>query len=209
MKDQIYPRENQNDRQTVYLKNVITDPDISVGDYTIYNDFEQDPRDFEKNCVLYHYPVNHDKLVIGRFCSIACGVRFLFTSANHRPDALTTYTFPIFFDEWGKDPAGVTRAWHNKGGITVGNDVWIGYHAVLLSGITVGDGAVIAAGAVVTKDVPPYTIVGGMPARVIRRRFSDEVTEKLEALRWWDWPEDRIRRNLDALPSGDISKLTE
>ena len=160
--NQIYPRTG--DRETVYLKNVVTDPNIIVGDYTMYNDFVNDPRQFERNNVLYHYPVNRDRLVIGRFCSIACGARFLFTSANHTMRSLSTYPFPLLFEEWGLDKANVADAWDNKGDIVIGSDVWIGYEAVILSGVTVGDGAVIGARAVVTKDVPPYTIVGGVPA---------------------------------------------
>ena len=177
----IYPRAH--DKQTVYLKSVIKGANIEVGDYTIYNDFVRDPRDFEKNNVLYHYPVNGDKLKIGKFCSIACGAKFLFTSGNHSMKSLSTYTFPIFFDEWGLDAKDIRDAWDNKGDTVIGNDVWIGYEAVIMSGVTIGDGAVIGTRAVVTKDVPPYTIVGGVPAGPIRRRFDDAEIEKLEALR--------------------------
>ena len=133
----IYPRTDDHD--TVYLKNVINNPNICVGDFTIYNDFVNDPRQFEKNNVLYHYPINHDKLVIGKFCSIACGAKFLFTSANHTQTSLSTYPFPIFFEEWGLDVQNITTAWDNKGDIVIGNDVWIGYEAVILSGVTIGD----------------------------------------------------------------------
>ena len=205
MKSDIYPRPH--DRQTVYLKNVVTDPNIRVGDYTIYHDFVRDPRDFEKNNVLYHYPVNGDRLVIGRFCSIACGAKFLFTSGNHSLRSLATYTFPIFFDEWGLDAKNIRDAWDNKGDTVIGNDVWIGYEAVILSGVTIGDGAVIGARAVVTRDVPPYTIVGGVPAKPIRRRFDDETATRLRALRWWDWDEERIRRAIPAIQSGDLAAL--
>ena len=207
MKSDIYPRPH--DRQTVYLKNVVTGPNIRVGDYTIYHDFVRDPRDFEKNNVLYHYPVNGDRLVIGRFCSIACGAKFLFTSGNHSLRSLATYTFPIFFDEWGLDAKNIRDAWDNKGDTVVGNDVWIGYEAVILSGVTIGDGAVIGARAVVTKDVPPYTIVGGAPAQPIRRRFDGETAARLQALRWWDWDEERIRRAIPAIQSGDLAALEE
>ena len=205
MKSDIYPRPH--DRQTVYLKNVVTDPNIRVGDYTIYHDFVRDPRDFEKNNVLYHYPVNGDRLVIGRFCSIACGAKFLFTSGNHSLRSLATYTFPIFFDEWGLDAKNIRDAWDNKGDTVIGNDVWIGYEAVILSGVTIGDGAVIGARAVVTRDVPPYTIVGGVPAKPIRRRFDDETAARLRALRWWDWDEERIRWAIPAIQSGDLAAL--
>jgi len=203
--EKIYPRSN--DKQTIYVKNVITDPNIKIGDYTIYNDFERDPRDFQRNNVLYHYPINHDHLVIGKFCSIACNTRFLFASANHTMYSLSTYTFPIFFEEWGLDMRNITDAWDNKGDIVVGNDVWIGYEAVILSGVTIGDGAIIGARAVVTKDVPPYTIVGGVPAKPIRRRFDDETIGRLLALHWWDWDKDAIARNLPAIQAGDINGL--
>ena len=150
MKDNIFPRTF--DKQIVYLKNVINTPDIEVGDYTMYNDFVHDPIDFEKNNVLYHYPVNKDKLKIG-------------------------------------------------------NDVWIGYEAVILSGVTIGDGAIIGTRAVVTKDVPSYTIVGGVPAKPIRKRFDEETIQKLEEIRWWDWEEERIKKNIQAIQSGDINML--
>ena len=196
----IYPRTN--DRETVYLKNVITDPGIIVGDYTMYNDFVKDPTLFEKNNVLYHYPVNHDKLYIGKFCSIACGARFLFNSANHSMTSLAAYPFPIFFEEWNLDVTDITSAWDNKGDIIIGNDVWIGYEAVILAGVTIGDGAIIGTRAVVTKDIPPYTIAGGVPARPIRKRFSDETISALLAKRWWDWPEEKIAENLEAIRLG-------
>lgn len=207
MKSDVYPRTG--DRQTVYLKNVITGPNIEVGDYTMYNDFVRDPRDFEKNNVLYHYPVNGDKLRIGSFCSIACGAKFLFTGANHALGSLSTYPFPIFFEEWGLDVKNIRQAWDNRGDIVIGNDVWIGYEAVILSGVTIGDGAVIGARAVVTKDVPPYTIVGGVPAKPIRRRFDDETAEKLRRISWWDWDEERIKRSIADIQSGNLEALLE
>ena len=203
--EKTYPRTG--DTQTVYLKNVITNPNIIIGDYTMYNDFVHDPRDFEKNNVLYHYPVNHDKLVVGKFCSIACGAKFILTSANHTMKSLSTYPFPIFFEGWGLDIANVTDAWDNKGDIVIGNDVWIGYDAVILSGVTIGDGAVIGTRAVVTKDVPPYTIVGGVPARQIRRRFDEETVKRLLELKWWEWSDERIKENLSAIQSGSINEL--
>lgn len=197
MTQKIYPRSQ--DTETVYLKNVIHNPNITIGDYTIYNDFVRDPRDFEKNNVLYHYPINHDKLIIGKFCSIACGAKFLFTSANHTLSSLSTYPFPIFFEEWDLDVTDITTAWDNKGDIVIGNDVWIGYEAVILSGVTIGDGAVIGGRAVVTKDVPPYTVVGGVPARPIKKRCPQDTIDALLAIKWWDWPEERIARHI-----GDI-----
>ena len=204
-KAKIYPRTG--DYQTVYLNQVIANPNIIVGDYTMYNDFVNDPTEFEKNNVLYHYPINGDRLIIGKFCSIACGAKFLFNSANHSLTSLSTYPFPIFFEEWGLERAQVTRAWDHKGDIVIGNDVWIGYEAVILAGVTIGDGAIIGIRAVVTKDVPPYAIVGGVPAKPIRKRFHDDTIAALLALRWWDWPEERIAAHLDAIQSGQIDQI--
>ena len=203
--NRIYPRTG--DMETVYLKNVITDPNIEIGDYTMYNDFVNDPRDFQKNNVLYHYPVNHDKLLMGKFCSIACGAKFIFTSANHSLKSLSTYPFPIFFEEWGLNKADVADAWDNKGDIIIGNDVWVGYEAVILSGVTIGDGAIIGTRAVVTKDIPPYTIVGGVPAKPIRKRFTDATIARLLELKWWDWPDERIKENIEKIQSGRIDEL--
>lgn len=162
----IYPRS---DHETVYLKSVVTDPRILVGDYTFYNDFVRDPAQFQTNNVLYHYLVNEEQLDHRQVLLHACGAKFLFTSANHAMRSLSTYPFPIFANHWGLDWADVASAWDNKGDIVVGNDVWIGYEAVILQGVTIGDGAIIGARAVVTKDVEPYTIVGG----VARSRLSD------------------------------------
>ena len=173
----------------------------------MYNDFVNDPRLFEKNNVLYHYPINHDKLKIGKFCSIACGAKFIFTSANHTLSSLSTYPFPLFFEEWGLDIKNVTKAWDNKGDIVIGNDVWIGYEAVILSGVTIGDGAIIGTRAVVTKDIPPYTIVGGVPAKPIRKRFDEETIASLLEIKWWDWPEEKISQSISAIQSGNIELL--
>lgn len=207
MTDKIYPRTG--DRETVYLKNVIDNPNIQIGDYTIYNDFVHDPREFRKNNVLYHYPINKDRLIIGKFCSIACGAKFLFNSANHRIASLSTYTFPLFFEEWGLEKENVAQAWDQKGDIIIGNDVWIGYEAVILSGVTIGDGAVIGCRAVVTKDVPPYTIVGGVPAKPIRKRFDEETIKELQKIKWWDWPEEKIAGKIPAIQAGDLEELRE
>lgn len=201
----IYPRTG--DDQIVYLKSVVSDPNIEVGDYTIYNDFVNDPRDFQKNNVLYHYPINHDKLKIGKFCSIACGSKFMFTSGNHKLGSLATYSFPVFFEEWDVDRTRVTEAWDNKGDIVIGNDVWIGYEAVIMSGVTIGDGAIIGTRAVVTRDVLPYTIVGGIPAKPIRKRFSEDVIAKLQELKWWDWPDEKIKEHIPAIQAGNIEEL--
>ena len=201
----IYPRTG--DKQTVYLNAVVKDPSIEVGDYTVYNDFVSDPLLFERNNVLYHYPINHERLIIGKFCSIACGVKFLFNCANHTLKSLSTYTFPLFYEDWDLKKSDVATAWDNKGDIVIGNDVWIGYEAVIMAGVRIGNGAIIATRAVVTKDVPPYTIVGGIPAKPIRKRFTDYTIQKLEALQWWNWSFEKIKQSLPYLTSGDIDGL--
>ena len=201
----LYPRTG--DKQTVYLKNVITDPSITVGDYTMYNDFVNDPVGFERNNVLYHYPINRDRLIIGKFCSIACGAKFLFNSANHTLSSLSTYPFPLFFEEWGLEKRNVAASWDNKGDIVIGNDVWIGYEAVIMAGVTIGDGAIIGARAVVTKDVPSYTVAGGIPAKPIKKRYPEETIAALSELKWWNWPEERIAQDLHAIQAGKLNEL--
>ena len=205
MNTKTFPRTN--DYQTIYLNTIINNPNIIVGDYTIYNDFVNDPTQFEKNNVLYHYPINQDRLIIGKFCSIACGAKFLFNSANHTLKSLSNYTFPLFFEEWGLDKKNVASAWDNKGDIIIDNDVWIGYEAVIMAGVHIGDGAVIAARAVVTKDVPPYTIVGGTPARKIRMRFEEETIARLQQIQWWNWPVEKIRQSLPYIMDGTVDRL--
>ena len=205
MMTKIYPRTG--DKQTIYLNAVIKDPQIKVGDYTIYNDFVADPLLFEKNNVLYHYPIHKEKLIIGKFCSIACGMKFLFNCANHTQKSLSTYTFPLFYEEWELEKSNITTAWDNKGDIVIGNDVWIGYEAVIMAGVHIGDGAIIAARAVVTKDVPPYTIVGGTPAKEIRKRFDAEVIEQLLILKWWDWSTDKIHQCLPYIAESKLDEL--
>ena len=205
MMTKIYPRTG--DKQTIYLNAVIKDPQIKVGDYTIYNDFVADPLLFEKNNVLYHYPIHREELIIGKFCSIACGTKFLFNCANHTLKSLSTYTFPLFYEEWELEKSNITTAWDNKGDIVIGNDVWIGYEAVIMAGVHIGDGAIIAARAVVTKDVPPYTIVGGTPAKEIRKRFDAEVIEQLLIQKWWDWSTDKIHQCLPYIAEGKLDEL--
>ena len=205
MMTKIYPRTG--DKQTVYLNAVIKDPQIAVGNYTIYNDFVADPLLFEKNNVLYHYPIHRERLIIGKFCSIACGTKFLFNCANHTLKSLSTYTFPLFYEEWELEKSNITTAWDNKGDIVIGNDVWIGYEAVIIAGVHIGDVAIIAARAVVTKDVPPYTIVGGTPAKEIRKRFDAEVIQQLLILKWWNWSTDKIRQCLPYIAEGKMDEL--
>ncbi len=178
-----------------FLKNVVKNPNIIVGDYTYYDDFEN-VENFEKN-VKYHFDFVGDKLTIGKFCMIASDVTFIMNGANHLTDAISTYPFAIFGEGWEKAMEG--REYPRKGDILVGNDVWIGYNATIMAGVTIGDGAIIATNATVVKDVAPYSIVGGNPAKEIRRRFSDEMIAKLLELRWWNWEVERITANVGAL----------
>ena len=205
MKQKIYPRSN--DKETIYLKNIIKNPNIIVADYTIYNDFKNNPKNFERNNVLYHYPINNDKLVIGKFCSIACGAKFIFNSANHTLSSLSTYPFPIFFEEWELDVKNITNAWDNKRDIVIGNDVWIGYEVVIMAGVTIGDGDIIGTGAVVTKDIPPYTIVRGIPVKPIRKRFKQETIDILLKIKWWNWSDEKIYKHILDIQNGNIENL--
>ena len=201
----IYPRTG--DKQTVYLNAVVKDPSIEVGDYTIYNDFVSDPTAFRApQCTLSlsYQPRAVDNRKV---CSIACGTKFLFNCANHTLQSLSTYTFPLFYEDWDLEKADVAKAWDNKGDIVIGNDVWIGYEAVIMAGVHIGNGAIIATRAVVTKDVPPYTIVGGVPAKTIRKRFSDDTITALLQINWWDWPEEKIKQHISDIKAGRIDRL--
>lgn len=186
-----------------FLKNVVTNPNIIVGDYTYYDDFET-VENFEKN-VKYLFDFTGDKLVIGKFCMIASDVTFIMNGANHLSEAITSYPFAIFGGDWAGAMEG--KEYPSKGNTTIGNDVWIGYGATIMPGVTIGDGAIVATKSVVTKDVPPYTIVGGNPAKVIRKRFDDQVIEKLLETAWWDWPIEKITEQVQNLTSQDIDEF--
>ena len=186
----------------VYLKTIITNPNIQVGDYTYYDD-EADPENFERN-VLYHFDFIGDKLIIGKFCSIASGVKFIMNGGNHRTDWFTNYPFPVFGNGW---ESAMPADWPHKGDMVIGNDVWIGYGATLMPGVQVGDGAIIASQSVVTKSVAPYAVVGGNPAQEIRKRFDDATIQTLLELRWWDWPIEKISRNLKTICGADLEAL--
>ena len=190
--------------QVCFLKNAIDNPNIIVGDYSYYDD-PTDANDFERN-VLYHYPFIGDKLVIGKYCSIARDVRFIMNGANHNMQGLSSYPFEIFGGGWQEQLQGQID-YPYKGDTVIGNDVWIGYAAMIMPGVKIGDGAIIASGAVVSADVAPYQIVGGNPARAIRQRFTDEVIASLLQLRWWDWEPEKLTRHLPALVSGELSQL--
>lgn len=186
-----------------FLKNVVKNPNIIVGDFTYYDDFEN-VENFEKN-VKYHFDFVGDKLVIGKFCMIASDVTFIMNGANHLTDAISTYPFAIFGEGWEKAMEG--REYPRKGDIVVGNDVWIGYNATIMAGVTIGDGAIIATNATVVKDVAPYSIVGGNPAKEIKRRFPEETITKLLELRWWDWGIERITANVGALTGNRLDDV--
>lgn len=189
-----------------FLKPLVTAANIEVGDFTYYDDPEG-PDLFQTKCVLHHYPFVGDRLIIGKFCALAEGCRFIMNGANHAMSGFSTYPFNIFGHGWehGFDMATWTK--ENRGDTVLGNDVWIGMEAVVLPGVTIGDGAIVAAKSVVTHDVPPYAIVAGNAAKVVKMRFDDDTVRRLRAAAWWDWPQDRIARNLDAIRGADIAAL--
>lgn len=190
--------------QICFIQNTVSNPNIIIGDYTYYDD-PKDSEDFERN-VLYHFPFVGDQLIIGKFCALARDVKFIMNGANHKLDGFSTYPFQIFGNGWEKvDPQ--PEAFPYKGNTVIGNDVWIGYETVIMPGVQVGDGAIIAAKSVVVSDVPPYTMSGGNPARCIRQRFDDEVIRSLLEIAWWDWEIEKITRNLDKIVSADIGSL--
>jgi virginiamycin A acetyltransferase len=191
--------------QVGFLKPLVKNPRIEVGEYTYYDD-PDGPEHFEARCVLYHFPFVGDKLVIGRFCALARGVKFVMNGANHKTSGFSTFPFYVFGNGWevvAPEPGDLPY----KGDTVIGNDVWVGYDALVMPGVKVGDGAIVAARSVVTKDVPPYSVVGGNPARVVKPRFPDAVVAGLLAIRWWDWPVERITKNLTAIVGADLGAL--
>jgi virginiamycin A acetyltransferase len=190
--------------QVCFIQNTVSNPNISIGDYTYYDDPE-DSENFERN-VLYHFPFVGDRLIIGKFCALARGIKFIMNGANHAMNGFSTYPFSIFGKGWEiVDPP--PEALPYKGDTIVGNDVWIGYEALIMPGGKIGDGAIVAAKSVVVGNVEPYTIVGGNPARVIRQRFSDEVIAALLEIAWWNWDIEKITRNLEKIVGADIEAL--
>ncbi|MCT7952186.1 CatB-related O-acetyltransferase [Ancylothrix sp. C2] len=189
-------------RRVCFIKNFIKSPLIIVGDYSYYDD-PIDPENFEKN-VLYNY--GPDKLIIGKFCAIATNVKFIMNGANHKLDGISTYPFPIFGQGW-ETAMDKLIALPSRGDTVIGNDVWIGYESVIMPGVCIGDGAIIAAKSVVVSDVPAYTVFGGNPARKIKQRFSDSQIETLLKIRWWDWEIEKITRNIPIIMEGDIQAL--
>ncbi|MDK2562369.1 Vat family streptogramin A O-acetyltransferase [Romboutsia sedimentorum] len=198
----IYP--NENIKSVCFIKNTIKNPNIQVGDYTYYSDING-CEDFEKH-VTHHYDFIGDKLIVGKFCAIASGVEFIMNGANHRINSVTTYPFNIMGNGWEKVTPNLAKLPY-KGDTIVGNDVWIGQNVTIMPGIEIGDGAIIAANSTITKDVLPYHIVGGNPAKIIRRRFDDSLVSYLLDLKWWDWDKEKIFSNLEILCSADLGKI--
>jgi virginiamycin A acetyltransferase len=186
-----------------FLKPLIQNPQIEVGDYTYYDDFET-VKNFEKN-VKYLFDFTGDKLQIGKFCMIASGVEFIMNGANHLVEGISSFPFAIFGGDWADAMAGKT--YPNRGNIVIGNDVWLGYQSTILSGVTIGHGAIVGAKSVVTADVPPYAIVAGNPARVIRMRHDEATIHRLLNLAWWDWDLEKLTQNVGLLTGTDVAAL--
>lgn len=200
--NEIYP--NENIKSVCFIKPTVSRPNIIVGDYSYYSD-EISPDRFEDH-VTHHYEFLGDKLIIGKFCAIASGIEFVMNGANHRMCSVTTYPFNIMGNGWEKATPQI-KDLPFKGDTIVGNDVWFGQNVTVMPGVHIGDGAIIAANSVVTKDIAPYTVVGGNPIKVIRKRFDDELIEYLLNLQWWNWESKKIFMNLDVLCSGDLNLI--
>ena len=198
------PHPMEGFEQVCYIKNTVSNPQIIIGDYTYYDD-PHDSENFERN-VLYLFPFIGDRLIIGNYCALARGVKFIMNGANHKLDGFSTYPFYIFKNGWEKATP-LPEELPHKGDTIVGNDVWIGYDALVLPGVKIGDGAIVASRSVVSTDVAPYTIVGGNPTKVIRQRFPDTTIEALLDISWWHWEAEKVARNLEAIVSADILRL--
>jgi len=192
--------------RVVFLKAVVDRANITVGDFSYYDD-PVAPERFQDTCVLHHYDFLGDRLVIGRYVAIASGVRFVMNGANHAMTGFSTFPFQIFGHGWERDFDFGTIVAGLRGDTVVEDDVWIGMEAVVMPGVRIGAGAIVAARAVVTADVPPYAIVAGNPARVVRRRFPDAVIDELLAIAWWNWPVERVTSNLEAIRGADLDAL--
>lgn len=201
----VFPNEY---KTSCFLKNVVTAPNITVGDYTYYDD-AGDPTGFEKNNVLFNYPEFGDRLVIGKFCQIASGAAFIMGPANHRLCSVTTYPFSVMGGAWTENTPPHMEQLPHKGDTIIGNDVWIGRESVILPGVKIGDGAIVAAYSVVTRDIPAYTVCGGNPARVLKARFDQELTDLLLRFRWWDLEPEALVEVLPLLCDPDLEKVKE
>jgi virginiamycin A acetyltransferase len=190
--------------RVVFLKPLVTDPRIEVGEYTYYDD-PDDATAFERTAFLY--AVGPERLIIGRYCALASGVRFVMSGANHADLGPSTFPFGIFGEPWAERTMDLVMSAPSRGDTVVGHDVWLGYRVVVMPGVTIGHGAVVAAGSVVTADVAPYAIVGGNPGREIRRRFGDADVERLLQAAWWDWPVAAITEHARTIMSGTPAEL--
>lgn len=191
--------------RVVFLKNVVSGNNISIGDYTYYDDPDA-PDEFQTRNVLYHFDFVGDRLEIGKFCALGSGTTFIMNGANHRMDGPSTFPFPIFGGDWAAHADLLTNL-PLKGDTIVGSDVWFGYQSTIMPGVTIGSSSIVATKAVVTKDVPPFSIVAGNPAKVVSMRFSDETIVRLLAVAWWDWSIEKITRNIAAIMAGDAEAL--
>lgn len=200
--DNIYP--NENIKQICFIKNIIKNPNIQIGSYTYYDNADG-PEDFESH-VTHHYDFIGDKLIIGKFCAVARGIEFVMNGANHRLNSITTYPFNIMGNGWEKSAPSISEL-PVKGDTIIGNDVWIGQNVTIMPGIHIGDGAIIAANSVVSKNIPAYHIAGGNPAKIIKKRFTNELIQYLLEIKWWDWKADKIFKNLEILCSSDLEKI--
>lgn len=199
----VFPNEYHT---SCFIKNVVKAPNISIGDYTYYDDAE-DPAGFEKNNVLFNYPEFGDRLIIGKFCAIASGVRFIMGPANHRISSVTTYPFHVFGGAWAERTPPHMDQLPRKGDTVIGNDVWIGRESVILPGVKIGDGAIVAACSVVSRDIPPYAVFGGNPARLVKMRFDQELIGLLLRFRWWDLDGEELAELLPLLCDPDLEKV--
>ena len=201
--NQVFPNEY---KTSCFIKNVVSAPNISIGDYTYYDD-AIDPTGFEKNNVLFNYPEFGDHLIIGKFCAIASGTKFIMGPANHRISSVTTYPFHVFGGAWEENTPPHLDQLPRKGDIVVGNDVWIGRESVIMPGVKIGDGAIVAAYSVVTRDIPPYTVFGGNPAAFIKPRFDEVLADLLLQFAWWDLEPEALVEVLPLLCDPDLEKV--
>lgn len=190
--------------RVVFLNPLVQSPNIIAGDYSYYDD-PDDPTGFERNNVLYAY--GPERLIIGKFCALAAEVRFLMAGANHPASGVSTFPFAIFGGAWREMTVDLVYDLPSRGDTVVGNDVWIGYRATIMPGVQIGDGAIVAAGALVTKDVLPFAIVGGNPARLLRMRFDEADVARLLRVAWWDWPVAQITAHARVIMAGTPDEL--
>ena len=202
--DRLHPVAGQ--ERVVFLKPLVRDPRIEVGEYTYYDDPEH-ATEFESRAVLYGF--GPEKLIIGRFCAIGSGVRFLMPGANHADLGPSTFPFGIFGEPWAGTTMDLVMSAPSRGDTVVGSDVWFGYQSLILPGVKIGHGAVVAAASVVAGDVPPYAVVAGNPARVVRRRFDDEDVTRLLGAAWWDWPIELVTEHARTIMSGSPRELEQ